>query len=81
VRREPLAREALEMDRKVQPDDWQRYYDESLLGARLAGQKKYAEAEPLLISGYQGMEARKDRILDVPDRHQLDGFGGWIVRL
>jgi len=78
---EPLAREALETNRKIQPDEWQRYYDESLLGACLVGQKKYAEAEPLLISGYQGMEARRDRILDLPDRHQLDSFGGWIVRL
>jgi serine/threonine protein kinase len=78
---EPLAREALETNRKNQPDNWQRYYDESLLGACLAGQKKYAEAEPLLVSGYHGMEARKDQIFDVPDKHQLDSFGGWIVRL
>ena len=78
---EPLAREALETNRKIQPDDWQRYYDESLLGACLAGQKKYAEAEPLLISGYQGMVVRKDRILAVWDKHQLDSCGGWIVRL
>ena len=28
-------------------------------GASLAGQKKYSEAEPLLIEGYQGMAARK----------------------
>ena len=29
----------------------------SLLGAALAGQKKYAEAEPLLIGGYEGLKA------------------------
>ena len=78
---EPLARKALETNRKIQPDDWQRYYDESLVGACLAGQKKYAEAEPLLISGYEGMEARKDRILAVWDKHQLVSFGERIVRL
>jgi eukaryotic-like serine/threonine-protein kinase len=42
-----------------------------VLGASLAGQKKYAEAEPLLIEGYQGMLARKDRIA-VADRYYLD---------
>jgi len=36
---------------------------ESLLGARLAGEKKYAEAEPLLLGGYQGMLARKNASL------------------
>ena len=34
----------------------------SLLGAALAGQKKYAEAEPLLIAGYAGLKARAARI-------------------
>ena len=43
---EPLAREALEFNRKKQPDDWQRFRAESLLGASLAGQKKCVEAEP-----------------------------------
>ena len=38
----------------------------TLLGASLAGQKKYAEAELLLLEGYQGMAARKERIR-VPD--------------
>jgi len=46
---EPLAREAVEFNRQKQPDDWQRFRAESLLGASLAGEKKYAEAEPLLL--------------------------------
>lgn len=77
---EPLAREALEFDRKKQPDDWQRFRAESLLGASLSGQKKYFEAEPLLVEGYQGMLARKDRI-DVPDWYHLDLAREWIVQL
>ena len=77
---EPLAREALEAEKKVQPDDWQRYRAASLLGASLAGEKKYAEAEPLLLEGYQGMLARKDRI-DVPDRYHLDRAREWIIQL
>ena len=77
---EPLAREAWEFDRKKQPDDWQRFRAESLLGASLAGQKKYAEAEPLLLEGYQGMVARKDRIA-VPDRYHLARAHEWLVQL
>jgi hypothetical protein len=77
---EPLAREAVEMDRKKVPDDWQRFRAESLLGASLAGQKKYAEAEPLLLEGYQGMAARKDRMAML-DRYHMDRARGWIVEL
>jgi serine/threonine protein kinase/tetratricopeptide (TPR) repeat protein len=77
---EPLAREAVEFDRKNRPDDWQRFRAESLLGASLSGQKKYAEAEPLLLEGYQGMVARKDR-MGVPDWYHLSCAHEWIVQL
>jgi tetratricopeptide (TPR) repeat protein len=77
---EPLAREAVEFDRKKQPDEWIRFRAESLLGASLAGQKKYVEAEPLLIEGCQGMLARKDRI-GIPDRNELDQARERLVRL
>jgi hypothetical protein len=56
---EPLAREILDIQRKSQPDDWQRFRTESLLGTVLAGQKKYSEAEPLLEEGYRGMPLRR----------------------
>ncbi|PWU10955.1 MAG: hypothetical protein C5B51_03515 [Terriglobia bacterium] len=55
---EPLLREALNTYKKVFPTGWQRYSTEALLGSSLAGQEKYAEAEPLLISGYQGLTER-----------------------
>ncbi|MBV8552552.1 MAG: serine/threonine protein kinase [Acidobacteriaceae bacterium] len=77
---EPLAREAFDFDRKTSPDDWQRFRAESLLGASLAGEKNYAEAEPLLVEGYLGMLARKNRI-DVPDWYHLDRAREWIVQL
>jgi tetratricopeptide (TPR) repeat protein len=77
---EPLAREALGFYQKKQPDDWLRFRAESLLGASLAGQKKYAEAEPLLLEGYQGMLARKSRI-DIPDWYHLDLAHEWLVQL
>jgi len=33
-----------------------------MVGGSLLGQKKYAEAEPLLLSGYEGMAQRADKI-------------------
>jgi len=77
---EPLAREAMETDRKQQPDNWQRFRAESLLGESLAGEKQYDQAEPLLLEGYQGMLARKD-LIAVPDRHHLDIAHQWLVQL
>ncbi len=40
-----VAREAMEIYRRKGPDDWQCFRAESLLGASLAGQQKYAEAD------------------------------------
>jgi hypothetical protein len=34
-----------------------------MLGGSLLGQKKYAEAEPLLLSGYEGVKQREDKII------------------
>jgi eukaryotic-like serine/threonine-protein kinase len=77
---EPLAREAMEFDRKKQPDDWQGFRADTLLGASVAGQKKYAEAEPLLLQGYQGMVARKDK-MEIGNWYHLDRAREWIVQL
>ena len=40
-------------------DSWQRYHSQTLLGASLAGQQRYAEAEALLVSGQHGMLQRQ----------------------
>ena len=34
----------------------------SMLGGALLGQKKYAEAEPLLLQGAEGMKERRENI-------------------
>jgi eukaryotic-like serine/threonine-protein kinase len=80
VESESLAREALKFNQEKQPDDWQRFHAESLLGASLAAEKKYTEGEPLLLEGYRGMLARKD-LIAVPERYQLDLAHRWIVQL
>jgi len=77
---EPLAREALDTNSKIQPGNWQRFRAESLLGASLAGEKKYTQAEPMLLEGYQGMLARKDSMA-VPDQYHFELARGWLVTL
>jgi tetratricopeptide (TPR) repeat protein len=52
---EGLLREALTSYEKAAPQAMSRYHSQSLLGASLVGQEKYAEAESLVISGYEGM--------------------------
>jgi tetratricopeptide (TPR) repeat protein len=56
---EPLLRECLAIREKTQPDVWTTFNTQSLLGGALFGQKKYADAEPLLVKGYEGMKARE----------------------
>jgi hypothetical protein len=53
---EPILRECLAIRQKQTPDDWTTFNTKSLLGAALLGQKKYADAEPLLLAGYDGMK-------------------------
>jgi hypothetical protein len=44
------------------PDNWLTFNTQSLLGGALLGQKKYAEAEPLLVKGYEGLKTREKTI-------------------
>jgi eukaryotic-like serine/threonine-protein kinase len=55
---EPLLRQCLAFRERTEPDDWQRFRAESLLGATLANLDKYSEAEPMLLTGYEGMKQR-----------------------
>ena len=55
-------RECLTIRQKIQPDDWTTFDTKSMLGEALLDQKKFADAEPLLLSGYEGMKQREDTI-------------------
>jgi non-specific serine/threonine protein kinase/serine/threonine-protein kinase len=77
---ETLARQAVEIDRKKRPDEWERFRAESLLGASLTGQKKYGEAEALLVGACQQMAAKKGG-MPVQDWYQLDRAREWTVQL
>jgi hypothetical protein len=59
---ETLLRESLTIRAKQEPDLWTTFHAKSLLGAALLGQKKYAEAEPVLLQGYEGMKTREKQI-------------------
>jgi tetratricopeptide (TPR) repeat protein len=59
---EPPARECLVIRERKLPDNWRTFNTRSLLGGSLLGQQKYAEAEPLLLSGYEGMKQRSGKI-------------------
>jgi hypothetical protein len=59
---ETILRECLAIREKAMPDDRLRFNTMSQLGGALLGQGRHAEAEPLIVSGYEGMKAREDRI-------------------
>ena len=42
--------------------DWLRFYAQVLLGRSLECRQKYAETEPILVAGYEGMKAREQAI-------------------
>jgi serine/threonine protein kinase/tetratricopeptide (TPR) repeat protein len=59
IEAETTAREYLQLCEQKLPENWRAFDACSMLGASLAGQGKYAEAEPLLVSGYQGIKQRE----------------------
>jgi len=74
---EPFAREAVEMSER---GEVKHYYWVGALGAVLVGQRKYAEAEPLLLQGYEG--SKRHGLADYPaNRKRLTKMAGWIVHL
>lgn len=59
---ETCLRECVTIREKQLPDDFRLFNAKSTLGGALAGQKKFQEAEPLLVEGYSGMKAREAKI-------------------
>jgi tetratricopeptide (TPR) repeat protein len=51
---------------KFQPDAWETFNTRSLLGGALLAQQKYADAEPLLLAGYEGLKQR-EKMIQPPD--------------
>jgi serine/threonine protein kinase/tetratricopeptide (TPR) repeat protein len=78
---EPLLREALSILGKKQPESLTTSLARSSLGAVLAARKSYAEAEPLLVQGYEGIRAREGQISPLYARFRIAEAGQRIVRL
>jgi serine/threonine protein kinase len=77
---ESLLREGLAIREKATPDHWRRYEAMSLLGGALLGRAHQAEAEPLIVAGYEGMKARESRI-NMPERSRLREAAERVIRL
>jgi serine/threonine protein kinase/tetratricopeptide (TPR) repeat protein len=59
---EAILRASLAIREKKRPDDWVTFLTRSLLGGCFLGQRKFAEAEPLLLGGCEGLQMRLDKI-------------------
>jgi serine/threonine protein kinase/tetratricopeptide (TPR) repeat protein len=59
---EPLARESLALGEKNEPDHWATSYARTLVGGSFLGRGRYADAEPFLVPGYEGMKKREAKI-------------------
>ncbi|HWE37864.1 MAG TPA: tetratricopeptide repeat protein [Isosphaeraceae bacterium] len=55
---ETTLRECLKIRAAKLPDHWSRFNTMSQLGGALLGQGRHAEAEPLIVEGYEGLKAR-----------------------
>lgn len=73
---ETVLRHCLMLREKKGPDDWETFLTKFLLGTALLDQKKYAEAELLLLAGFEGMKKtlgvadaeRQNRLIENAER-------------
>ena len=80
TRAEPILRECLAIRGRLLPDDWWTFHTRSQLGGSLLGQKKFAEAEPFILQGYEGLKAREAKI-PAPSRKRLAEAAERVVKL
>jgi tetratricopeptide (TPR) repeat protein len=64
-----LLHECLAIREKQEPELWTTFTTRSMLGEALLGQMKYAEAESLLLKGYEGLKQREKTIPPQGSRH------------
>jgi eukaryotic-like serine/threonine-protein kinase len=55
-------RQGLAIRARKEPNLWSTFNTQSLLGEAFLDQKQFADAEPLLLEGYQGMQQREAKI-------------------
>jgi len=62
VEAEQPARACLILRDKFIPDDWRTFNSRSLVGGSLLALKDYTNAEPMLLTGYEGLKLREETI-------------------
>ncbi len=77
---ERLLRPCLERRENLEARDWRCYLTMSQLGASLAGEKKYAEAQPFLLTGHDGM-LRHEQEIPAYRKKELATAGLRVVNL
>jgi tetratricopeptide (TPR) repeat protein len=77
---ESLLRSALASYESTKADGWDRYHCQSLLGASLAAQKRYPDAETLVVPAYSAL---KEREASMPreSRIAVERAGSRVVQL
>jgi serine/threonine protein kinase/Flp pilus assembly protein TadD len=78
---ESVLRACLAIREKREPDKWLTYSTKSVLGETLLQQKKYAEAEPFLLAGYQGLNDRQAQMAPEGRRNVMVQALNRLVRL
>jgi eukaryotic-like serine/threonine-protein kinase len=77
---ESLWRQMLAIHERKAPDDWRTFHSRAMVGDALVRRKEFAEAEPLLLTGYEGMRTRKSSI-PTPLQRRLTSAGSRLVEL
>jgi serine/threonine protein kinase/Tfp pilus assembly protein PilF len=80
TRAEPLLRTAWQAYQAANDQTWRGYDTESMLGASLVGQKRYAESERLILDGYQDL-LRRQSTIPAPYQPAIERAEEWVVRL
>jgi eukaryotic-like serine/threonine-protein kinase len=77
---EQCLREAVAILEKKASASLAKFNVKSLLGSVLLEQKRYAQAEPLLVEGYEGIKARESQI-GAADQYRVVESGDEVIRL
>jgi serine/threonine protein kinase/tetratricopeptide (TPR) repeat protein len=78
---EPILSECVAILRRKQPGTPADFHAQSLLGGVLLGLNRYAEAEPLLVRGYEGLEALRGQLPPLYARQRVTEACRRVVRL
>jgi hypothetical protein len=71
-----VLRDTLMILERIAPNDFARYWCHGLLGAAMAGEKKFAETEPLLVEGCDGMVKHQDAVPVVTEGRLMTSQSG-----